>query len=111
MARIRVSVERDRNGFDALARRVDTNSGHAARTWSANVKNLAKMKAPVRTGYLRDSITSERLGPKHWKVKVGAHYGIYVEYGTRYMAAQPYFRPAVREANRMFRQQMRKVFQ
>jgi HK97 gp10 family phage protein len=108
--RLRVEVERGRTGFDDMIRRVDVNTGHAARTWAVNVRDLAKMKAPVRTGYLRDSITSERLGPKHWKVKVGAHYGIYVEYGTRYMAAQPYFRPAIKQANRAFKQQMKTVF-
>jgi HK97 gp10 family phage protein len=41
---------------------------------------------------------------------VGAHYGAYVEYGTRYMAAQPYFRPAVEEAKRQFIADMRQVF-
>jgi hypothetical protein len=30
-----------------------------------------------------------------YKVTVGANYGVYVEYGTRYMAGQPYLRPAV----------------
>ena len=109
-ARVRVSMERTGSGFDAMARRVETVSGHAARSWAATVKNAAIAKAPVDTGYLRDSITTERLAPKHWKVKVGAHYGVYVEYGPRYMAAQPYFRPAVKTANAEFRRKIKTVF-
>jgi len=55
----------------------------------------AKVRAPVDTGFLRASITSRKVTDEHWRVIVGADYGIYVEMGTRYMAAQPYLGPAV----------------
>lgn len=55
----------------------------------------AKVRAPVDTGFLRGSITGRRISDEHWQVTVGADYGIYVEMGTRHMAAQPYLRPAV----------------
>lgn len=109
-AKFITEIERDERAWLKLANRVDTNTGHAVRTWAANVKRLAKGKSPVRTGFLRDSIDSERIGPKHWKVQVGASYGVYVEYGTRYMSAQPYFRPAIKVANKIFRQQVTEVF-
>src|SRR5260221_14171422 len=35
-------------------------------------------------------------------VAVGASYGIYVEYGTRFMPAQPFFEPAVALAQPVF---------
>lgn len=111
VAKINVTMHKDKTGFDDMARTVEGNAGHAARTWAADVKNGAKAKAPVRTGYLKESIASTRTGRKVWKVEVGAHYGIYVEYGTRYMAAQPYFRPAIQVANKNFRRNMRKVLQ
>jgi len=36
-------------------------------------------------------------GSGDWIVGTAVSYGIYVEYGTRHMQAQPYFRPALAE--------------
>lgn len=38
-----------------------------------------------------------------------AEYGVYVEYGTRYMNAQPYLKPAFNEQKEKFKQDMRKL--
>ena len=38
-----------------------------------------------------------------------AEYAAYVEYGTRYMNAQPYLRPAFNEQKEKFKQDMRKL--
>lgn len=59
------------------------------------IESEAKQLAPVDTGNLRASIGALREGPNSWMVRAGAHYAIYVEMGTRYMAAQPFMRPAV----------------
>ena len=62
------------------------------------VQNYARELCPVDTGRLRASIQMESgrdgLGP--W-VTIGTNveYAPYVEFGTRYMAPQPYLRPAV----------------
>ena len=40
---------------------------------------------------------------------VGASYGIYVEMGTRFMAAQPYFYPAVDSVRPIFEDRLSKV--
>lgn len=53
--------------------------------------------APVDTGELRDSIHREGSGTDA-RVVVGAAHGIFVEYGTRNMPAQPYLWPAVERA-------------
>ncbi len=37
-------------------------------------------------------------GGAHWVVGTSAEYGIYVEFGTSKMEAQPFLRPAVRKA-------------
>jgi HK97 gp10 family phage protein len=58
--------------------------------------------APVDTGFLRNSITSNGEGLLTYSVKVGAEYGIHVEYGTWKMSAQPYLRPAVTFAKDLF---------
>jgi len=68
--------------FPASARRIDR--------VKARIRDEAKLRAPVRTGYLRDSIAVTADG-----VVVAAPYARYPEFGTRYMAARPYLRPAV----------------
>lgn len=62
---------------------------------AVRIRKNAKALAPVRTGYLKRSIKADKIAPGHWTVTVGAHYGRYVEYGTRYMHAQPYMTPAI----------------
>ncbi len=49
---------------------------------------------PVDTGALRSSIEDTYVDPTG-VITVGTDYWRYVEYGTRYMDAQPYIRPAL----------------
>ena len=105
-ARVRSQMTRKSGTWKKLANRIDVDTGHAVRTWAANVQRMSKAQAPVDTGYLRESIYSTRLGPKRWKVSVGATYGVYVEYGTRHMAAQPYFLPSIKEADKILIRQI-----
>jgi HK97 gp10 family phage protein len=59
------------------------------------VEALAKAKAPVRTGTLRRSIhTVFSNNDRTAVVGPSVDYGLYVEMGTRRMAARPYMRPA-----------------
>jgi HK97 gp10 family phage protein len=59
------------------------------------VKQEAIWNCPVRTGYLRSTIFYSVNGDEYgFTVGARAKYGGYVEYGTRYMRAQPYIRPA-----------------
>jgi HK97 gp10 family phage protein len=44
------------------------------------------------------------------QLETGAYYAVYVEYGTRYMRAQPFFRPAIELAKAQFRAEMKAVF-
>lgn len=92
------------------------------------IQELAQNNAPVRSGFLKSSIyrvTSEGStygqadapptksayllpegpsvsDPYTGYVGVAASYGQYVEFGTRYMAAQPYFYPALEEGRSRF---------
>lgn len=71
------------------------------------VTERAKSLAPVDTGRLRDSITGyvQELAVVQMRIKaiVGSEveYAGFQEYGTRYMGAQPYLRPAL-EAERAY---------
>jgi hypothetical protein len=50
---------------------------------------------PVDTG---DLLASERVSYPAWnrgRIKIGTDHWIYPEFGTRFMAAEPYIRPAV----------------
>ncbi|MGQ9506530.1 MAG: HK97-gp10 family putative phage morphogenesis protein [Candidatus Bathycorpusculaceae bacterium] len=65
-------------------------------SWAADVKALAKQLVPVRTGHLRSSIYAKI---NEWVAEIGAEatYALFVEFGTRYMQAQPYLYPAIQE--------------
>lgn len=77
--------------------------------FSQRVQKYARAKAPVLTGLLKASIQRQRLGLRRHRVIVGAHYGIYVNYGTRYMRAQPFWEPAIRQAQRDLRRDMKEL--
>ena len=62
--------------------------------WAAS---RAQSYAPVDTGALKASIEAERISRRRWEVgpSVEIHYAGYQEFGTRFMPAQPYMRPAL----------------
>lgn len=62
-----------------------------------DIEAHAKDRAPVDTGFLKNSIAARQEAPLAWVVEVGADYGIYQEFGTRRMAARPYLIPAVEQ--------------
>lgn len=69
---------------------------------TAAIEARAKARAPWRTGYLRGSIQGRSTGMFSGEVGVGAEYGVYVEFGTSKMGAQPYLTPAVEEVAPIF---------
>jgi HK97 gp10 family phage protein len=58
------------------------------------VKDEAVNRAPVDTGRLAGSL-NERVNDDYAEVGTNVEYAPYVEYGTKYMIAQPYLRPAL----------------
>lgn len=71
-----------------------------------DIEAQAKSRAPVRTGFLKNSIHAEQEGPHAWRVDVQAEYGAYVEFGTVRMSARPYFIPAVEQVRPSFQSAM-----
>ena len=59
------------------------------------VEKEAKKLAPVDTGTLRASIHTEQPEDDMVVVMDGVAYGVFLEYGTSKMKAQPFLRPAV----------------
>lgn len=58
------------------------------------IEAQAKALAPVDTGRLRDSITTQQF-TDYVLVGTNVEYAPYVEYGSSRSVAQPYLRPAV----------------
>lgn len=68
-----------------------------------------KARSAVDTGFLRNSIQARKVGTAHWRVTVGAEYGVYLEYGTRHNRAQPFFFPTIAEVTPAFMAAMRRI--
>lgn len=83
--------------LDGLTSRAALRRGLAAAAFL--VEGAAKVKAPVDTGFLRNSIQTVSVTDREAVVAAGAEYAIYQEMGTRFMQAQPFMRPAL-ESNR-----------
>ena len=58
---------------------------------SLRVERNAKILAPWDTGWMSNNIYSDKEGKLRFRVVSPVHYSIFVELGTRYQAAQPFF--------------------
>ena len=67
-------------------------------------ENYAKIKCPVDTGNLRNSIIHQRKGKFDEIIATDVNYAPYVEYGTRRSKAQPFLKPAATEHTAEYRQ-------
>lgn len=69
----------------------------------AQLQTKAQKNAPVDSGTLKRSIGLDITdGGMTAEVEPSAEYAAYVEYGTRYMDAQPYLKPAYNEQKQKF---------
>lgn len=97
------------NRFPAIqANMLETAERLTAKT-ALDMEAGMKLRTPVDTGFLRSSIQARQVGKAHWRVTVGAEYGVYVEYGTRFNRAQPFFFPTVAEVGAAFMEGMRRI--
>lgn len=64
------------------------------------VAKRARDYAPVDTGYMRDHIHAKQESAESAVVISEAPYSGWVEWGTRYMTARPFLRPAIGDAQR-----------
>lgn len=78
---------------------------------SKRTERMAKVKASVDTGALKNSIFSAKAGNLTYKVTAPQHYAIYVEKGTRKMRAQPYLKPALDAERPKLISNLRKLYE
>lgn len=76
----------------------------------SQLQQNAQKRAPVDTGNLKRSIQLEiKDGGLMAEVAATADYSAYVEYGTRFMHAQPYVRPSFQQQEGKFLKDLKKV--
>jgi HK97 gp10 family phage protein len=123
-ATIKIKTRRQYGSLDSVVKNMRSNSSKAtyefARAVAAGARARIQNAYPPaslpgnpphqRSGELLRSIRREKVGEAEHQVVVGAEHGAYVEYGTRKMAARPFFRPAVEEAKRKFLRDARAIY-
>ena len=75
------------------------------------IETDAKRNCPVDTGRLRGSITTNIISTYSGEVGTNVEYAGWVEYGTRYQSAQPYFEPAVEKNEDKFNEELDKIIE
>lgn len=108
------------NHFGDIANNLKPVLSQIVRKTAFDLQATAASNAPVDTGFLRNSIYTVTSQDSTYGgagsppgdsyllpevdtppddltayVAVGANYGVYVNYGTRYMTAQPFWEPAI----------------
>lgn len=94
-----MSVERTKHiDMDAFARKL---ASYTVAEAAAAIEGKAANLAPVGdTGNLRNSMYRKDISDMRSEVGNTADYAVYVEFGTRFMGAQPYLIPAVDETRK-----------
>lgn len=77
---------------------------------TSEMQRNAMRKAPYDTGHLMRSI-GLALGDRGFTghVRANADYAGYLEWGTRYMYAKPYMRPAYNEQKKKFKNDLKRL--
>ncbi len=91
-------------GMQPKAAAVVMKTGH-------DIEATWKQLAPVDTGNYVNSVHAEMTGPLTAEVSSGVIYGPFLEYGTRYMAAQPSAVPAAEQNRGPFLSAMKQIVQ
>ena len=92
---VHIDVSIDVNNVDQIKQALGEQVAAALEAIGLQAESYAKLKCPVDTGNLRNSITHEPEGDDTEVIGTNVEYAAYVELGTSKMAAQPYLEPAV----------------
>lgn len=102
-------------GLDELINKLENNKDltpvkTVVKKHGASLQSKAIRTAPFDTGTLRRSITTEVVDDGMTAViEPHTEYAQYVEYGTRFMEAKPYMRPAFAEVSPKFVNDLKKL--
>ena len=118
MARVKLTLTGMEKLQNALKNAPEVARSHASSAIAAStfaVAQRARSLVPVDTGTLRNAIESNRPNVKGLVGRVGLNssaargYWFFVEFGTRYMPARPFFRTAAELEREALIQRMRLI--
>lgn len=105
-------LNRMMSDFQRAESSIDKKVKQEVKRATAETTRLAQHHAPVDTGYLKRSIIMELLNNGFiGYICANAHYAPYQEFGTRFMAAQPFMGPAVKKTRPEFMADMKKLLE
>jgi len=73
------------------------------------IEAKAKRNAPVDTGKLQQSVKAEKLVKHTWAISVYEMYASFIEFGTRFMSAQPFLYPAFKGQFKIYTKDLEKA--
>ncbi len=82
------------NQFGKIADSLPARGTQLVNAYAAFWESAASQLAPVDTRDLKNSVSSEIIGPHTAKVFATMEYAVHQEYGTVDMPAQPFMRPS-----------------
>lgn len=113
MAEVDIAVTVDFTGIDALLSGLEARINAVIDKYAALIVARAKELSPVDTGALRASVTAH-LTTLAAEITAGEGLpdarAVYMEYGTRYIRARSYLRPAVEQYRAAFLAELQTVF-
>jgi HK97 gp10 family phage protein len=84
---------------EAFAKRSFEQTPKAGRAYrrgkSVHVASAGGSFPAIDTGELSRATKAKRVSAGRWELRFGKTYSIYLEYGTRHMAARPFVRPTM----------------
>lgn len=116
MAVLRVDVRKNvMKGADRRLRRALYGvTRRMAEDIAARAKDYILINGLVDTGDLYRSVVAQPMATRKlnaYEVVVGERYGIYHEYGTRYMPARPFLTPAVEDIRPFYEDRVRQAIE
>jgi len=98
-----------RNNLGVISEAVRARASEAVRKAALDIEAHAKVNAPVDTGALRNSITTEEVDDLNQIVGTNVEYSIYQEFGTVKMPAHPFLIPAAETVKPEFEKALREL--
>ena len=105
-----VGLARMIKGITDIYQKSDSEIGRVVKANTAELQQKEMRTVPVDTGFLKRSILlTMKDNGLTGVVEPTATYATFVEYGTRFMAAQPYVRPNYYEQVKQFMKEMERL--
>lgn len=90
-----VKVRATVNKFPKIAAELEDRAARAFARAALGIEGEVKLNIHtmglIDTGALFNSVHAEQIRPNLWRITVGVEYGIYHEFGTRFLPARPFF--------------------